>query len=190
MPNWVYNHVTITGTEEAIANVKEFLGKKNFMTGDEEIQFNFANLVSIPEDKLEEYNTIHGFQDGEQVGHTEFNWYEWNCANWGCKWNASDITENTFPDSIEYWFTTPWSVPEPVIDALAKYAKGKRIAFEWYAEEEQGWGVEYEFNGHNLILVNDWDIPNSHGDYKALGRDCVCEFDDELRYDDCPKENE
>lgn len=40
------------------------------------------------------------------------NWYDWSCANWGTKWNASYsevITDE--PDNIEVSFDTAWSPP-------------------------------------------------------------------------------
>ena len=47
-------------------------------------------------------------------------WYEWHCNNWGCKWNCSDASLEEIADNhIEYWFTTPWSCPEPIFQALA-----------------------------------------------------------------------
>ena len=189
MPNWVDNSVFITGTEEQIADIKEFLGKKHFMSGDDEIPFNFANLISIPEDKLEEYHVAHGFADGKQIGDTEFNWYNWNNRCWGTKWNACDGHEETYPNEIMYYFNTAWSVPEGIVQALANKLRGTGMTFTWNAEEEQGWGVEYDFDGNELHIVAEWDIPVSHADHKARGKDCRCEWsgDPEYRFFDCPE---
>jgi hypothetical protein len=52
-------------------------------------------------------------------------WYNWRVENWGTKWNAYDISPDTFPEvlsrivekdnnaSILYSFTTAWSPPIP-----------------------------------------------------------------------------
>lgn len=189
MPNWVANSVVIKGTEIQIWDIKLFLAKNHFMTG-EEIEFNFANLVSIPEDKLEEYTGVRGFVEGVAIGDTEYNWYNWNVNNWGTKWNALDVDVEAYPDEICYRFNTPWSLPEGVILALADKCRGTGMTFEWFGEEEQGWGCEYYFDGNELHIVSEWDIPNCHADYVARGKDCLsCEYFAEYgegRFDDCP----
>jgi hypothetical protein len=56
------------------------------------------------------------------------NWYDWRRQYWGCKWNASDSTDNGKE------FQTPWSAPEPWYRELAK--KINFIAL--YADEDIG----------------------------------------------------
>ena len=56
------------------------------------------------------------------------NWYDWRRQHWGCKWNASDSTDNGKE------FQTPWSAPEPWYRELAK--KINFIAL--YADEDIG----------------------------------------------------
>lgn len=63
-------------------------------------------------------------------------WYEWNCENWGTKWNsyANQISDH------EIKFCTAWSCPEPIVQKLAELAgKTKGIEFTWlYADEDMG----------------------------------------------------
>ena len=50
----------------------------------------------------------------------EANWYNWNCNNWGTKWDASDPNVIDIPSATTYEFSTAWSPPLPVIIAAAK----------------------------------------------------------------------
>lgn len=77
----------------------------------------FSASVPLPEDKNQ--TTFH------HAG------YDWQCANWGTKWNAYDVTPDTFPDILKevedtdrltFSFNTAWSPPaEWVVSASAKY---------------------------------------------------------------------
>jgi hypothetical protein len=76
MPNWVYNNLSIEGTEEAIAKVKAQLNKPIVKQYGEDKEpttysnpiFSFWNILPPPEDKLEEYFGTHGFEDGKATG--------------------------------------------------------------------------------------------------------------------------
>jgi hypothetical protein len=52
------------------------------------------------------------------------NWYEWSCAKWGTKWDASDpciVRDNHKPRrSVMIAFNTAWSPPAPVISAMVE----------------------------------------------------------------------
>ena len=64
-------------------------------------------------------------------GHRD--WYSWSNANWGTKWNASDVqlTEDGFQ------FQTAWSTPEPVLIALSEKFPEIKITID-YADEDIG----------------------------------------------------
>ena len=64
------------------------------------------------------------------------NWYDWNIANWGTKWNSSNCHNN----GEEYVFLTAWcGVPE-IIRAMSD--KFPTLTFEYRCEHENG-GGEY-----------------------------------------------
>jgi hypothetical protein len=123
-------------------------------------------------------------------------WYDWNVREWGTKWDACD---SSFDDNTEdkgpnlyYSFNTAWSIPEQVYKAITE--QHPELDFEFYCEEEQGWGAEYKSttdeDGSRLLeLVKEWDIPDSHQDYVDRDRTCNCENDDDQDYwyDDCPR---
>jgi hypothetical protein len=98
--------------------------------------------------------------------------------------------------SLGYSFNTAWSIPEPVFNAIVR--KFPTLDFEFWSEEEQGWGAEFtssdgdEEGERSLIMTKEWDIPDSHQDYVDRDREesCSCQSDpddDEYWYDDCPR---
>jgi hypothetical protein len=189
MPNWYYNAVHVSGEKEQRNTLAKLLAQQHFMTEDQGSEFNFANLVSIPEEKLEEYQGARGWQEGEEVGDTPFNWYNWNYNNWGVKWNASDVSAEPDEAFLSYYFSTPWGEPTPIIEALAQKCAELNLTFSWWGEEDQGFGREYEFDGSCLTMTNEWDIPTNHAEHKERGKDCICEWSTDPKdgFADCPK---
>lgn len=132
-------------------------------------------------------------------------WYDWNVREWGTKWDAgsvdlNDSTEDKAP-YLHYSFETAWSIPEPVFHAIVR--QHPELSFDFSSEEEQGWGAEFTSSDgddededgkvvKSLIMTREWDIPDSHADYVALGRDCwACDDGDpENLYEDCPREEQ
>jgi len=168
MPNWCFNTVTIKGDKEEIKRVREQLSKpfqmpnRDWKTDEVTIEninpvFSFWNIVRVPEDKLDEYHSVHGFSNGEQTGNTEYNWYNWNIREWGTKW---DVATEAFiadegDDYVVYSFNTAWSPPAYALNALSAQYPTLEIMNEW--EEEQGFGStmlhkngeESEFDGYD-----------------------------------------
>ena len=122
-------------------------------------------------------------------------WYHWNCRNWGTKWdvavdNKSDYSDTrmeiTDDGSVMYHFNTAWS---PVGEVLMKLSEQyPTLNFDYEYEEEQGWGGSCTFLGGEDIACDEYDIPESHADYKERDKECQCEWDDtpEYWYQDCP----
>lgn len=145
--------------------------------------FSFFNIV-LPE-YLEDYFT------GQ-------NWYNWNIANWGVKWDAK--VDETAVDQLDkgdlangkyyvsYRFETAWGAPNEVFVALAEKYPHLEFDIEW--EEEQGFGAELSAVDGEVSVVREWDIPSSHKDYVERDREdsCVCAYYDDIDelFDDCP----
>lgn len=120
-------------------------------------------------------------------------WYSWNIRNWGTKWDANNDyisygnpEELKDTDSLGYQFETAWSIPEPAFRAMVE--QHPELTFHFSCEEEQGWGAEFEGKDGNLSLTKEWDIPQSHADWVALGREdsCICGWADDETFSDCP----
>lgn len=216
MPNWVYNTVTITGSPELVEQVREMLAQpyetnhKEFVINDDgtqgykhtkdvhESKFSFWNIQS-PTD-LDSYygeeakTDLDNFAESYKKAMAESNhWYEWNCREWGCKWDASNVElqepyETNGELTIGYRFDTPWSPP---LEAIAKLSKKyPNLIIEIDYEEEQGWGGNWTFASGEVFYQEEWDIPNSHEENMARKDYCwACDEtwgDEDYRYDDCP----
>ena len=190
MPNWVYNTVSVHGAPD---DVKAFMDKASkprpYLDGGEttmvEKGFSFWNFIAPPEDKWELYFGTSGWVDGERVGDPDWNWYEWNIDNWGCKWDAGEAEVDYDGENfMKISFETPWDAPREVINAICN--QHKELIITWHFEEEQGWGAEIELdNGESSIV--EWGIPDSHADYEERGNECPCDWSDDWRFADCPE---
>jgi len=205
MPNWVYNTLTIEGSEEEIAKVKAQLGKpiQKRYANDKEVTsysnpiISFWNIIAPPDDKLDEYFGTHGYANGEKQGESEYNWYNFNNSKWGTKWDIAVRDEDEYsdtsleeehPTTLRYRFNTAWSPPLPVIEELSIQYPKLEITLEY--EEEQGWGGEILWTEEGSSIVREYDIPNSHKDYVDRDEEdnCICQRDEDEDdwYKDCP----
>lgn len=77
--------------------------------------------------------------EAERTGVPADSWYEWDCANWGTKWDVADddidieeldkaIEEGT---DFDVAFDTAWAPPIPVLEQMAKLG----VEFSWSCEE-------------------------------------------------------
>ena len=160
---------------------------------DEELPYYFGNEVK-EEDKPDPDAT----QEERLAKALKFEgsgWYDWNIRNWGCKWDANDEELDTDLDKLEphdqltYRFSTAWSPAEGAFRAMTE--QHPELSFEFYCEEEQGWGVVFDGEAGSLSVSKEWDIPQSHADYVALDREdsCSCGYNDDQEdwYEDCPR---
>ena len=202
MPNWVFCNLSVTGEKDAVEAFDTEMRKPypvfTYPEGQEERgyghldgkwqmseggEFSFWNALA-PTD-LEAYFT------GDA-------WYGWNCANWGCKWDAKVEDEDSYDypsgeRSRTYRFDTAWSPPTGVFAALCEKYPHLELSLSY--EEEQGWGGVLESdNEGGVIVAEEYDIPQSHADYVARDREdsCNCAWGDDESdwYDDCPREEE
>lgn len=195
MPNWVYNGLTVTGEASEIERLVQQVGKPyetryyNWETKQEERKmteeggFYFWNIVAPDESILDEYwSAANGSAPAN-------NWYPWNNANWGTKWEACEVfLDRRDSSSVQFNFQTAWSPPYPVIEAASEQFPTLTFSLDW--EEEQGFGAEVEAKAGVLVEVRSWDIPECHKDYADRDQEdrCVCavETDPKYLFDDCP----
>jgi len=102
------NNLTITGPEPDVQAFKtKAVGHSPWEEAEGEPDaLNFHSLVPVPEEVLKA-----GY---ESAG------YDWEMANWGCKWGASDpgVLEE-WNGHVEYEFYTAWSPPEKFLQTVA-----------------------------------------------------------------------
>ena len=190
MPNHITNRLTIIGTEEQVAQVraeirgeeadrfidfhkiapipKELEGtvspmrivsqeeydiqEKKIATNDlTENERNWGISRSLTQALADEYK--------KKFGHCD--WYGWQTANWGTKWNAYEQVEH---DANVIEFDTAWSTPYSLLVNLSK--KYPQVTFEVeYADEDFGYNVG------KYVLLNgetiDQNIPDG-GSQEAI----------------------
>lgn len=226
MPNWVYNTLTIESQDaDLLAAVKAKLAQPyetHYPTTEYDHDkgewvtipatqtnadaFSFWNIIAPtdldayfkretpPKVDLADRNI---YAEIEQNKAESDNWYWWNTRNWGCKWDACEISIQTDePNTISYRFDTAWAPPLPAFAALCEQYPELLVTLNF--EEEQGWGGEVTARGNEIISQREWDIPESHADYELRGGECHrClipwkdngEWKDlDYLFDDCPRD--
>ena len=83
----------------------------------------FVRLAEIALDNIKKY----GYK----------NWYDWDIANWGTKWDAYCLSVETTDNEIMIEFQTAWSTPKPVFLKLAEQYPELMINID-YADEDWG----------------------------------------------------
>jgi rubredoxin len=182
MPNWVTNHVTITGEESLVKEVGERL-RAHVPHHEEPAVLSFWNIIKPDATIVEDYNSAC-----DQVGMmNRNNWYNWNLRNWGCKWDANGPAMDELPGQLRYTFDTAWSPPTQAMESLAEQYPDLTIRVRFI--EEQGWGGEMIGSGTDWEELDSWDIPETHAEDVKIYDECrQCEAqDEEYMYDDCPK---
>ena len=128
MPNHVTNILTLTGSAEDIAKIKELahVGEEDFsfeglVPMPTQIKNTVASSISSDEPKYEVRDGVEVFMENStEEGRASLqkkygctNWYDWACTNWGTKWGSYDSTlEDEGEDFLQYTFLTAWSFPE------------------------------------------------------------------------------
>ena len=142
MPNWVTNNVELFHEDQKV--IDEVFDMLVDTTGIEHEDHNheecvtFKKLLPVPEilDKvqssirsgptivwLDDDGKLHSRpvtdEEAAEIEKTGFpDGYEWRIHHWGCKWDACQSTATKGDRCISLRFDTPWSPPEPFIEAL------------------------------------------------------------------------
>ncbi len=131
MPNWCSNTIEISGDAE---DIKKLLQNAK----GEKSDFSLDQLVPIPKEEAD-------------------NWYSWNVANWGTKWDLSDVVVEVNDDNVIVNCQTAWGPP---LEGLAKISKDyPNLNFE-IVYEESGMdfcGKSYFVNGEGEHDERTWN---------------------------------
>lgn len=152
MPNHVYNRLIVRGHGDEIERFKAQAAAyaPDFHTDTDAPILSFWNFVRPPQESIDSgrYHATNGWVNGKESGNTPDNWYNWNRANWGTKWDAYAVQmiQGSRATRVEYRFTTAWSAPDPVLSAMAE--QFPLLRFELKFKEEGGdEGVIEAYNG-------------------------------------------
>jgi hypothetical protein len=144
MPNNTTNYIEITGTPE---DVNTFVA----LVSDKQQFFDFNKIIQLPAELVDTVSGWSGELTPEQekekekldkeliakYGHKD--WYGWQCANWGTKWNAYDFMQNweILADGFaSLIFFTAWSPPTQLLINASK--KFPNISFVNLYKDEGG----------------------------------------------------
>ena len=112
MPNWMRIALEVSGDEQQQKEFFESIG--NGLESKQPI--NFEKIITPPD------NLFRGNLGRDEKEYCRANnipdWYSWNNANWGTKWNASDCFVEMKANSVVVLFDTAWALPIPIIEAI------------------------------------------------------------------------
>jgi hypothetical protein len=144
MPNWCSNRMTVSGpksvvdlfVERAKGVTPDYLPNPHDLDADKEVEglLCFNKFAPVPQGLLE--RTFGGEKekaenpnlsriDGCVCG------YDWQSENWGCKWDASNITfERRTPKTAYYEFDTAWAPPVALMEKIAEMSEFKELQID------------------------------------------------------------
>lgn len=137
MANYCYNKLTVRGNPHELNRFRSKVWKN------EKEPLDFNSTVPIPKE-LEETDSPNNAKPiikqilKAKYGHD--NWYDWQLANWGCKWGPYDGIEDpkeiiykNGKGKIVYEYNTPWCPPaEWLINTSKQFPM---LTFENYCNE-------------------------------------------------------
>ena len=141
MPNWCWNRLEVQGTEQ---DMTEFYSK--FKVNDHKSCDDFKMDWFVPRPE-----------------HEEKNWYNWNCENWGTKWDVCEPELDIEIPIFSVTFDTAWSPPIQFFERLAEMFPNLTMEMEY---EEPGMA----FCG--IIHYSDGDIDHSPGEIIQVSDCC------------------
>jgi hypothetical protein len=156
MPNHVYNTLTVQGSTNEIERFKNQAAAFALDYHDEHDVpvLSFWNFVRPSQYSIDSgrYHAAHGWKDGKESGNTPDNWYNWNRANWGTKWDAYNVElEIHSLSNLQYRFTTAWNAPASVIAAMTEQFPSLRLTLTY---KEEGEAFSGTLVGDQGILVD------------------------------------
>jgi hypothetical protein len=162
MPNWCSNHITVRGTDPvAIKRLADAFDAGEFC----------GTVVPMPE----ELNITSGrLGDGVEQAELEAksaanlekhgfaNWYDFNVAKWGTKWeiggNGTEAERDEDGLGFSALFDSAWSPPVGVAEALVE--QGFEVVLYYYepgmgycGKFEDGYDEYYEYGSENSKTV-------------------------------------
>ena len=142
MPNHCSNILTVTTSNNTIEPIQKFYAE-NLETGNDKEDISFSHLsfgknVPIPEEKKND-------------------WYNWNCQNWGTKWDAYDVDIDDNNDIFTYYFNTAWSPPTSWLNEVASKYPNLDFTLE-YSEPGCDFGGKMNFINGEITLDESYNL--------------------------------
>lgn len=139
MPNHTYNRISFD-------NAETYNAVKNLVKTETE-GFDFNKIIPQPEGIY-----LGNLGADDRIAHP-LNWYDWNRANWGTKWNSYDVEWND--EANEVVFFTAWSTPTPIISRLAEMFEDSIFVVR---SEDEGFGFSYLIECSDGVMWDAYDV--------------------------------
>ena len=162
MPNWCSNHITVRGTDPvAIKRLADAFDAGEFCGAvvpmPEELNITSGRLGDGAEQRELEAKSAANLEK-----HGYANWYDFNVAKWGTKWEIGGNGNEAERDEDGLGFSAPfdsaWSPPIAVCEALVE--QGFEVVLYYYepgmgycGKFEDGHDEYYEYSGENSKTV-------------------------------------
>ena len=153
MPNWCNNTLFVSGPK---AEVEAFIKKAAGKDDRKGSPLSFNSLVPRNINAKRYQNAHEHGCDGTSYGNPNFNWYDWQVDNWGCKWDCSEaeleVSTGDGTTDATFTFQTAWAPPTEFYKAITK--KFKALTFDAYAWEP-GMSFWCHFCGEHGVIAED-----------------------------------
>ena len=170
MPNWCGNILSVRGEKE---EVKVF---KNKARG-KDTSFSLSNFIPMPKE-LKETKSPSDKRNTKLIKKYGFdNWFDWNIANWGVKWDIEAHLSTISKNHLRYTFDSPWAPPVRAMIKIAKQFLKLDFTLEY---EEPGMCFQGKLIIKNGEVVDDYSEDMEMGicphckeeSYKGLSGEC------------------
>ena len=113
-------------------------GLEKYVSNDDPANADIARLLDghIPITKAD-FIALGSIAIDNYVRYGSKDWYDWSCANWGCKWDAGDADVKLHENELFISFSTAWAMPEPVFIKLVEMFPNLHFEGRW-ADEDIG----------------------------------------------------
>ena len=168
MPNWCYNTVEIVGPKENIDQFEKFLTDRS---GEDWFDYFLPTPVELNGVTSPNRDAVSAENLRLKYGATD--WYDWNIANWGTKWNTTaNGIERTGEMTIRFSCETAWAPPTRLYERISEGEFGEYDVNAYYLEEgmafvgrfEDGFDECYEYSDLESldsipeVIVEHWNL--------------------------------
>jgi hypothetical protein len=169
MPNWCYNRLTIDTTSEGGKKLAEAFRPKYESEG-ELIARPFQDLLPCPQELIDTESSLGKDPSPKQKANIKKygfpDWYMWNIANWGTKWDARFVDfEDHNPNEVYVMFETAWSPPENFFGWFVSQYPDAYFRNE-YSEEGMSYEGYIENSQAEGLVQESWDLIPEEEDEK------------------------
>ena len=157
MSNTVTNILTINGTEDQVAKVRDYIKGSNGES------ISFQSIVPMPEDLSGEHKVeIKDLPYPE--GMKPISVPDWRLQYWGCKWDAEPIRDEAVDAPNRILFNTLGDTPLPAMTILSMLFPEVTFSVIFCDEYEQLYCGEYTISDGDVTNKVWYDAINHIGD--------------------------